>query len=130
MKKELKNIIYETVSTLRKLFSKLKIIEDSKSRKISELETLVATTKAELEGALSRTEMRQGMPPSKPRPDQTIRVEWRVAPSGVGKSKIYRLGKNSLGYTPKLWVGNQDRRTTNSLLAQWIVSHQMKSKAY
>jgi len=48
MKKELKNIIYETVSTLRKLFSKLKIIEDSKSRKISELETLVANTKAEL----------------------------------------------------------------------------------
>ena len=48
MKKELKNTIYKTVSTLCKLFAKLKNIDDSKSRKISELETLVANTKAEL----------------------------------------------------------------------------------
>ena len=64
MKKELKNAIYETASTLRKLFAKLKNIDDSKSRKISELETLVATTKAELVDAKNRTETEQGMPPT------------------------------------------------------------------
>ena len=67
MKKELKNTIYETVSTLRKLFAKLKNIDDSKSRKISELETLVATTKAELVDAKNRTEKGQGRTPSIPR---------------------------------------------------------------
>jgi hypothetical protein len=43
MRKELKNTIYETGSKLRNLFANLKNI-DSKSMKISELETLVATT--------------------------------------------------------------------------------------
>ena len=48
MKKELKQTIYNTVSTLRKLFVKLKEVSDSKTRMITELQTLVATTKAEL----------------------------------------------------------------------------------
>ena len=50
MKKELKHTIYETISTLRKLLAKLKDMNDSKTRTISELETLVANTKAELDG--------------------------------------------------------------------------------
>jgi hypothetical protein len=45
MKKKLKHTIYETVSTLRKLFVKLKDTCDGKSRMITELETLVASTK-------------------------------------------------------------------------------------
>jgi hypothetical protein len=93
MKKELKNTIYETVSTLRKLFAKLKNIDDSKSKKISELETLVATTKAELERAISKTEKGQEIPPSDPRLDKTLPVEWTVAPPGVGISKLYATGQ-------------------------------------
>ena len=45
MKKELKQTIYTTVSTLRKLFVKLKGGMDSKTKMITELQTLVATTK-------------------------------------------------------------------------------------
>ena len=48
MKKELKQTIYDTLSTLRKLFVKLKEVSDSKTRKITELQTLVSTTKAQL----------------------------------------------------------------------------------
>ena len=92
MKKELKNNLRNR-KYLAQTICKTENIEDSKSRKISELETLVATTKAELEGALSRTEMRQGMTPINLRPNQTIPVEWRVAPSGVGKAKLYATGQ-------------------------------------
>jgi hypothetical protein len=45
MKKELKHTFYEIISTLRKLFVKLKDLSDDKSRMITELEALVATTK-------------------------------------------------------------------------------------
>jgi hypothetical protein len=55
MKKELKHTIYETVSTLRKLFIKLKEMNDSKTKTISELEMLVANTKAELDGVINIT---------------------------------------------------------------------------
>ena len=40
MKKEFKHTIYESVSTLRKLFLKLKEVRDGKSRKITELQML------------------------------------------------------------------------------------------
>ena len=55
MKKELKLTIYETVSTLRKLFVKLKDINDSKTRAIAELELQVASKKVELTGFRNRT---------------------------------------------------------------------------
>jgi archaellum component FlaC len=49
MKKELKQTIFETVSTLRNLFVKLKCSRDSISTEISELEMQVTKIKAELE---------------------------------------------------------------------------------
>ena len=49
MKKELKNIISETVSTFRKLLVKLKDISESKTKAISDLETAVATMRAQYE---------------------------------------------------------------------------------
>jgi len=63
MKKELKHTIYQTVSTLRKIFLKLTDYCDGKSRTITELETLVATTKAELEGVRYKTAKAQATPP-------------------------------------------------------------------
>ena len=67
MKKELKHIIYESVSTLRKLFLKLKEISDGKSRKITELQTLVTATKAELEGVRDNTAKTLATPSIAPR---------------------------------------------------------------
>jgi hypothetical protein len=55
MKKKMKQAIYETVSTLRNLFIKLKNISDVKSSKIRELEAQVAKTKAELQGYIDKT---------------------------------------------------------------------------
>ena len=62
MKKELKQTIYDTVSTLRKLFVKLKEVSDSKTRMITELQTLVATTKTQHAGARDSTEMALATP--------------------------------------------------------------------
>ena len=45
LKNELKQTIYDTVSTLRKLFVKLKAVSDSKTRMNTELQTLEQTTK-------------------------------------------------------------------------------------
>ena len=50
MKKVLKHTIYETVSTLRKLFVKLTDQCKGKSRSITELEALVASTKYTFRG--------------------------------------------------------------------------------
>jgi hypothetical protein len=93
MKRELKNTIYETVSTLRKLFAIVKDIDDSKSKEISELETLVATTKAELDEATSKTQKGQGMPPSNTRREQRTQAERGVAPSGGEQAKHYTYGR-------------------------------------
>jgi hypothetical protein len=48
-KKELKNTIPETVSTLRKLLVKLKDISESKTKAISDLETAVTKMRAQYE---------------------------------------------------------------------------------
>ena len=61
-KKELKHIIFETVSTLRKLFVKLKDMHYGKTKTISELETLVANTKAETDEARNRSARGHGAP--------------------------------------------------------------------
>jgi hypothetical protein len=49
MKKELKNTIWETVSTLRKLLVELKDISESKTKAISHLETAVTKMKVQYE---------------------------------------------------------------------------------
>ena len=46
MKKELKTVLFDTVSTLRKLFLKLLDNNESNTRKITELEQKVAKTNA------------------------------------------------------------------------------------
>jgi len=47
MRKELKNTISETVITLRKLLIKLKDISESKTKDISDLQTVVTTMRAQ-----------------------------------------------------------------------------------
>lgn len=87
MKKELKQTIYTTVSTLRKLFVKLKEANDSKTRMITELQTLVATTKKELAVARDNTAMALTTPSSK----EVARASGRVvAPSGPVAAKQHK----------------------------------------
>ena len=92
MKKELKHTIYETVSTLRKLFVKLKDISDGKSRTITELETLVASTKAELEGVRDKTAKGQATPSIAARRELERATGWGVAPSGAELAKYHTAG--------------------------------------
>ena len=53
MKKDLKQTVYNTVITLRNFLSKLLEVSNSKTKTITELQVLVANTKAELEDARS-----------------------------------------------------------------------------
>ena len=89
MKKELKHTIYETVSTLRKLFAKLIDSFGGKSRTITELETLVATTKAELEGVRYKTAKTQATPPIAFSMELTRATGWGEAPSGFGLERCH-----------------------------------------
>jgi len=107
MKKELKQTIYETVSTLRNLFVKLKSNCDVKSSKICELEAEVSTAKTELQRVTTnKAEKGHGEPsvissqePAGPRvhgaPSVIPRQEpagqraWEGAPSGGSGRKLY-----------------------------------------
>jgi len=106
MKKDLKQTIFETVSTLRNLFVKLKNNCEVKSSKISELEAEVTKAKTELQRFTDKAFKVQGAPsvipsqePAGPRvhgaPSVTPRQEpagLRVregAPSGGSERKLY-----------------------------------------
>ena len=77
---------------MRKLFVKLKDTCDGKSRTITELETLVASTKAELEGVRDKTPKGQATPSISPRPEQARATGWGVAPSGAELAKYHTVG--------------------------------------
>ena len=90
--KELKQTIYNTVSTLRKLFVKLKEVSDSKTRMITELQTLVATTKAELAVARDST-ARALATPSIAHVRELARTAGRVgAPSDAEAAMQHKAG--------------------------------------
>jgi hypothetical protein len=112
MKKELKHTIYESVSTLRKLFVKLKEVSDGKSRKITELQTLVTTTKAELEGVRDNTAKTLATPSIAPRRGMT-RAGWVVAPSSAETAKHHKAGTQQANLYSEVLGGNSNRHTTN-----------------
>ena len=89
MKKELKNIIFETVSTLGKLFVKLKDMHDCKTKTISELETLVANTKAEHDETRNRTARGHGVPSLIPRRELPRTADRVVTQPAVEQTKLY-----------------------------------------
>ena len=89
MEKELKHTIHETVSILRKLFAKLKDMNDSKTGTISELETLVANTKAEHDGVRNRTARGHGAPSLIPRRELARTADRVVALRGMEQVKVY-----------------------------------------
>jgi len=111
MRKGLKQIIFETVSTLRNLFVKLKDYRDSKSVEISKLEEQVNTMKAQLEEYCSNKAKDCGTPSvihtyepagttarrlastssgeGNPTMESARTTAKTVAPSGSGESKLY-----------------------------------------
>jgi len=88
-KKDLKQTIYETVSTLRKLFIKLKDSYDSKTRAISEFETLVAKKNTQLEEVRSRPGKGHGAPSLIPRQEPASSRAWGLALLGEENAKLY-----------------------------------------
>ena len=89
MKKELKNTIFDTVSTLRKLFTKLTDINERNNRKITELEKQVANSKDARVESTRITNNYIEEPSSGP--ERTIhgQLECKVTPPGGGKVKMY-----------------------------------------
>lgn len=89
MKKELKNTIFENVSTLRKLFVKLIHISESRNRKINELEKL-ANTKNEHARIASSIPVEEHCAPSSIYRGELARtVDRQVATQGVEQAKLY-----------------------------------------
>jgi hypothetical protein len=90
MKKELKHMIFENVSALRKLFVQLIELSESRNKKISELETLANHTMVEQKGATnSRSTRAQGTPSIIPRQELARIGDSQVALTRMGQTKLY-----------------------------------------
>jgi len=85
MKKGLKQTIYETVSTLRNLFVKLKASRDSKPDEISKLEKQVNTMKTQLEECRGSKAKYRGTPSVIHNNKPAGNTARRVAPPGRGE---------------------------------------------
>ena len=88
VKKELKHTIFETVSTLRNLFLKLKYRGDSKSIAIRKLVRQVSEMKAELAGSNGRNAKVHGMPFIDVSPEPAGTTARRIALPGGGERKL------------------------------------------
>jgi hypothetical protein len=88
MKKELKNTIAETVSTLRNLLAKLKDISESKTKAISDLETAVTKMRAQYEEGREKCN------------------KWHASPSVVPRQETG--GSRTQGYTAPSMNFNQE----------------------
>ena len=85
MKKGLKHTIYETASTLRNLFVKLKVSLDSKTAENSKLEKQVNTMKTQLEESCSNKAKDRGTPSAIHNKEPARTTARRVAPPGGGE---------------------------------------------
>ena len=103
MKKELKTTIFDTVSTLRKLFVKLLDTNESNARKITELEKQVAKTNAVRGKGTGRTKNYIQEPSSAPARNTHGQPERKVTPPGGGRVKLYS----------EQWRGKKHRKYTN-----------------
>ena len=89
MEEELKHTIFETVSTLRNLFVKLKDRGDRKSVSIRKLEMQVSEMKAELAGCNGNNTKVHGMPSVDINPEPAGMTARRMALPGGGERKLY-----------------------------------------
>jgi hypothetical protein len=118
MKTELKTKIFETVSTLRRLFVKIIDINESYVRKITELGKQEATTNTARGESTDRTNKYIGEPSSDTVRNTRGQPEWKVAPPGEGKAKLYSevvQGKTTQK-TFKVNVASRDKQTTDTII--------------
>jgi hypothetical protein len=116
MKEELKTIIFDTVSTLRKLFVKLTDTNESNARKITELEQQVASTNAEGGVGMGRTNNYIVETSSVPVRIAHGQTEREVTPPGGGKLKLYSevVEGRTTRKTYKLTVISRDNQTADT----------------
>jgi hypothetical protein len=131
MKKELKTIIFDTVSALRKLFVKLLDTNESNARKITELEQQVANTNAVRGEGTGRTNNYIAEPSSAPVRNTHGQTERKAALPGGGKLKLYSevVEGKTTQKTYKLTViprDNQTADTTKELLKSKINPTEIK----
>jgi hypothetical protein len=117
LKKELKTTIFELVSNLRKLFTKVTDVNDSNARKITELEKQVASVKDARVERMGITNNCTEEPSSAP--ERTIhgQPENKVTPPGEGKVKLYSeitKGK-TIQKIYKLTVTSRDNQTADTI---------------
>jgi hypothetical protein len=117
MKKELKQTIFETVSTLGNLFVQLKGNRDSKSNAFSELELRITKMKAELEESRCKTLKVQGAPSVILSLEPTGMVLKGAAPSGYSEGKLYSeaLGDEKTLKRFKLTVKSEENQTPDAI---------------
>jgi hypothetical protein len=131
MKKELKQTIYETVSTLRKLIVKLTDSRDSKTSTIGELEAQVCKMKAEIHACKGRNAEVHGAPSLTRRQELAGMTAREVAPSGGRDWKLYSeaLSRDKNCKLFRLTVtakGNQTADAIKGLLKSKINPTEMK----
>jgi len=117
MKKDLKQTIFDTVSTLRELYLQQKSSRDSKSQTISELERRVASMKAELEafrGAMVKVHREIS---SSSTQEPTRAADMAVAPPGGGGRKLFSEVLANGGKTKKfkITVTSTDNQTSETV---------------
>jgi hypothetical protein len=132
MKKELKQTIYENVSTLKKLFIKLIETNNSNTRAICDLEKTVANTKTELDGMKGRATKDVATPsriPTQEPASQASHTAKGVAPSGGERLYSEALGGKIKQKSFKITISskdNQSAETTKGLLKSKINPTEIK----
>jgi hypothetical protein len=131
MKKELKHSIYETVSTLRKLFMKLIETNNSNTRAICDLEKIVANTKTELDEVKDRATKDVVAPSRILTREPLSQTAKGVAPSGGERTKLYSeaLGGKIKQKSFKITItskDNQSAKMTKGLLKSKINPTEIK----
>ena len=117
MKKELKQTIFETVSSLRNLFAKLKDSRDSKLHTISELEGRVTAMGVELEAYRKESTKIHGAPSLSARQEPARMLARGVAPPGGSERKLYSevLGNGRKTTRFKITVTSKENQTSETI---------------
>jgi hypothetical protein len=114
VKKELKQTIYETLSSLRNLFVKLKYSRDSKSHTISEFKGRVSRMKAKLEARRGVDDKIHGVTSLSIRQEPARMTSRGVALPGGGEKKLYAEVLGNEGKTTRFKITVTSKETQTS----------------
>jgi len=117
MKKELKQTIFDTVSTLRDLFMQLKTSRDSKTQTISDLEGRVASMEAELAASIdTATKVHRETSSSTTQGPVRVNTMAEAPPAGGGRklfTEILANGRTAQRFT--ITVTSKDKQTSETI---------------